>query len=131
MPNGNPKPEGVSLMPAILRPCFVTMGRVSDRSRSSSQPLAPTRVLARVQTDPRFASTRRSRSSPTRRRVATCIFVGTVRDHSDAGEVQGLEYEAWDDLAVRRLEEIAAEASAAWPLRAVAIVHRTGSLQVG
>ena len=61
----------------------------------------------------------------------TCIFVGTVRDHSDAGDVTGLEYEAWDDLAVHRLEEIAAEARAAWPLCAVAIVHRTGALQVG
>jgi molybdopterin synthase catalytic subunit len=61
----------------------------------------------------------------------TCIFVGTVRDHSDAGAVKGLEYEAWEDLAVRRLEGIAAEASASWSLRAVAIVHRTGSLQVG
>lgn len=33
----------------------------------------------------------------------TCIFLGTVRDHSDAGGVTGLAYEAWEEQAVRRL----------------------------
>lgn len=61
----------------------------------------------------------------------TCVFVGTVRDHSSAGSVTGLTYEAWDALAVRRLEEIGDELFAKWPLRRVAIVHRTGDLRVG
>ena len=33
----------------------------------------------------------------------TCVFIGTVRDRSDAGDVTGLHYEAWDDLATERL----------------------------
>ena len=37
------------------------------------------------------------------------MFIGTVRDRSDAGDVNGLTYEAWDDLAVTRLHEIAEE----------------------
>lgn len=61
----------------------------------------------------------------------TCVFVGTVRDHSAAGDVQGLSYEAWDELAVRRLEEIADEASAKWPIRRMALLHRTGDLGIG
>jgi molybdopterin synthase catalytic subunit len=61
----------------------------------------------------------------------TCVFVGTVRDHSDAGDVTGLHYEAWDDLATERLREIAAEMLDRWPLRRVAILHRTGDLAVG
>jgi molybdopterin synthase catalytic subunit len=61
----------------------------------------------------------------------TCVFVGTVRDHSDAGDVTGLHYEAWDDLATERLTEIAAEMLDRWPLRRVAILHRTGDLAVG
>ena len=40
----------------------------------------------------------------------------------------GLTYEAWDDLAVRRLTEIGEEMHGAWPLRTVAILHRTGEL---
>jgi molybdopterin synthase catalytic subunit len=61
----------------------------------------------------------------------TCVFVGTVRDASPAGEVTGLHYEAWDDLAEARLREIAAELHDRWPLRRVAILHRTGDLAVG
>ena len=61
----------------------------------------------------------------------TCVFVGTVRDHSDAGDVTGLRYEAWDELAVKRLGELAAEMLEKWPLRRVAIHHRTGDLAVG
>ena len=61
----------------------------------------------------------------------TCVFVGTVRDSSDAGDVTGLRYEAWDELAVQRLEELAAEMLDKWPLRKVAILHRTGDLAVG
>jgi molybdopterin synthase catalytic subunit len=61
----------------------------------------------------------------------TCLFVGTVRDVSPAGEVTGLTYEAWDDLAIRRLTQIGEELHGNWPLRRVAILHRTGSLEVG
>jgi molybdopterin synthase catalytic subunit len=61
----------------------------------------------------------------------TCVFVGTVRDRSDQGEVTGLTYEAWDDLAVRRLTEIGEELHRTWPLRRVAVLHRTGELAIG
>jgi molybdopterin synthase catalytic subunit len=61
----------------------------------------------------------------------TCAFMGTVRDHSDQGDVAGLTYEAWDDLALARLEEIAGEMFQKWPVRKVALLHRTGELAVG
>jgi molybdopterin synthase catalytic subunit len=54
-----------------------------------------------------------------------------VRDRSEAGEVTSLTYEAWDELALRRLEEIAGEMLERWPLSRVAILHRTGELPVG
>ncbi len=62
---------------------------------------------------------------------ATCVFLGTVRDHSGAGAVEGLSYEAWEELAVRRLEEIAEEAFGKWSVRKMAILHRVGDLAVG
>jgi molybdopterin synthase catalytic subunit len=61
----------------------------------------------------------------------TCVFVGTVRDRSDAGDVTGLHYEAWGELAAGRLGEIAKEMLGRWPLRRVAILHRTGDLAIG
>jgi molybdopterin synthase catalytic subunit len=61
----------------------------------------------------------------------TCVFVGTVRDHSDAGGVTGLEYEAWNELATARLEELVDELFERWTIVKVAILHRTGTLAVG
>jgi len=62
---------------------------------------------------------------------ASCLFVGTVRDSSEAGDVTGLRYEAWDELAETRLREIAGELLERWPVLRVAIVHRTGDLSIG
>ena len=61
----------------------------------------------------------------------TCVFVGTVRDSSDAGDVTGLRYEAWDELAHSRLEELVGELTEKWPVKKVAILHRTGDLAIG
>lgn len=61
----------------------------------------------------------------------TCVFVGTVRDHSDEGAVTGLTYEAWDELAIARFRELAGEVAERWPICRVALVHRTGELSVG
>lgn len=59
----------------------------------------------------------------------SCVFTGTVRDHSDAGEVTGITYEAWAELAERRLSLIAEEMLED-SLR-VALLHRFGELSVG
>jgi molybdopterin synthase catalytic subunit len=61
----------------------------------------------------------------------TCLFIGTVRDHSAAGEVTGLNYESWDELARSRLIEIGQEILTKWPVRKAAILHRSGHLAVG
>jgi molybdopterin synthase catalytic subunit len=61
----------------------------------------------------------------------TCVFVGTVRDSSPEGEVTGLQYEAWEELAGDRLREVASELFERWPVRRVAILHRTGDLTIG
>jgi molybdopterin synthase catalytic subunit len=62
---------------------------------------------------------------------AICAFVGTVRSSSEAGAVAGLTYEAWDDLAERRLTEVAAEMLDRWRTCKAAILHRTGALDIG
>ena len=62
---------------------------------------------------------------------ATCIFAGTVRNRSEAGDVSGLVYEAWDELAERRMREVAGEMRSTWPVRKVALLHRIGALDVG
>jgi molybdopterin synthase catalytic subunit len=61
----------------------------------------------------------------------TVLFSGTVRDHSDAGPVTGLDYEAWEERAGRLLGDIGDELFAGWPVRKVALLHRVGRLSVG
>src|ERR671931_785767 len=62
---------------------------------------------------------------------ATVLFAGTVRDHSAAGTVSALDYEAWEEQARARLEALGEEIFGRWPVCRVAIVHRTGHLEVG
>ena len=59
----------------------------------------------------------------------SCVFVGTVRDLSEDGEVTGIVYEAWAELAERRLSLIAEEMLE--DARKVALLHRVGDLTVG
>jgi molybdopterin synthase catalytic subunit len=61
----------------------------------------------------------------------TVLFSGTVRDHSDAGTVTGLEYEAWEERAAGLLAAIGDEVFEKWPVRKVALLHRIGRLSVG
>ncbi|MEX2275934.1 MAG: molybdenum cofactor biosynthesis protein MoaE [Actinomycetota bacterium] len=62
---------------------------------------------------------------------ATCVFLGTVRDNSNAGEVTGLTYEAWEEQASERLRAVGEEMLERWPSRRAALLHRIGSLGIG
>ncbi len=59
------------------------------------------------------------------------VFIGTVRNHSGTRKVLRLEYEAYGSMAEKTMREIAEEARARWQLISCAIVHRTGTLQIG
>ena len=62
---------------------------------------------------------------------AVVLFLGVVRDNARGRRVDHLIYEAYDALARRELERIAAAVAERWPVTRVAIVHRTGRLGVG
>jgi len=63
---------------------------------------------------------------------AVAVFLGTVRDHGPGREgVTHLEYEAYPGVVEARIAGIVAEARRRWPVEAVAVVHRVGSLAVG
>ena len=96
------------------------MGAVSDDQtlvRITAEPLSVDEALAFI-ADPSSGG--------------SCIFVGTVRDaDADGVVVTGLTYESWNDVAVDRLHEIADRLRDRWPIRKVALFHRTGDLGVG
>jgi molybdopterin synthase catalytic subunit len=66
------------------------------------------------------------------RHGAVVTFVGVVRETSDSGKlVRYLEYEAYDDLALREMEAIVRQIEEQWPGCSVAIEHRVGRLEIG
>lgn len=59
------------------------------------------------------------------------LFLGTVRDYSEAGKVEALEYESYAELAEKKLLEIEEEVLSRWPVKKIKIVHRVGKLRLG
>ncbi|MBA2572347.1 MAG: molybdenum cofactor biosynthesis protein MoaE [Gemmatimonadetes bacterium] len=62
---------------------------------------------------------------------AVLLFWGVVRNENDGREVNGLEYEAYAEMAEAKLREIVAEAAQRWRIGEIAAVHRIGKLNVG
>ncbi len=62
---------------------------------------------------------------------AVVTFLGTVRDHAMGRKVLGLEYEAYKEMAEKKLAEIASEIKKRWGLESVSIVHRVGPVPIG
>jgi adenylyltransferase/sulfurtransferase len=60
-----------------------------------------------------------------------CAFEGWVRNSNEGREVDGLEYEAYAELAQAEGERILAEAVARYGVTDARCTHRTGHLQVG
>ncbi len=61
---------------------------------------------------------------------AVVVFAGTVRDSAEGRTgVTSLEYEAYEEQVVPRLDAVAAEARTRWPtIGRLALLHRTGAL---
>lgn len=57
-------------------------------------------------------------------------FLGTVRDLTDGIETVALDYEAYPEMAIKKIEQIEAEAREKWPIGKLAVVHRLGHLGV-
>jgi molybdopterin synthase catalytic subunit len=62
---------------------------------------------------------------------AICTFQGTVRDNSMGRDVSHLEYEAYAEMAVPQMRRIGEEIKERWPEARVAMIHRTGHLEIG
>ena len=58
-------------------------------------------------------------------------FEGWVRDQNEGQEVTRLEYEAFQDLAVKEGGRIVAEALRRFPIKQALCIHRVGSLSLG
>jgi molybdopterin synthase catalytic subunit len=61
---------------------------------------------------------------------AVVLFVGAVRDHDHGRGVTSLSYTAHPS-AEAELSRVAEKVAASYPVLAIAVLHRTGDLQIG
>ncbi len=62
---------------------------------------------------------------------AICIFEGVVRNNSKGKATRYLEYEGYETMALKKMEEIGTFVRSAWDIDSVAIVHRLGHMDIG
>src|SRR5262249_13105701 len=99
-----------------------------DRSRYCGQ----TSIMIRVQDtafDPAAELTQFQAAN--RSSGATVMFIGTVRETSEGGRIEGMTLEHYPGMTEKALSEIEAEALKRWPLDASLIIHRHGRLLPG
>lgn len=82
----------------------------------TDRPIVPAEVLSRVGDE---------------RDGAVLLFLGTVRNHNDGRDVDGMDYQAYREMAEEVLAKIAGEVRDRWRTDRLAIVHRIGGLEVG
>ena len=61
------------------------------------------------------------------------IFLGTTRaeTHADGRALLRLDYDAYAEMALQQMRELATEARTRWPIKRLALLHRTGPVEVG
>lgn len=62
---------------------------------------------------------------------AVVLFLGTVREFTGDRQTLALDYEAFEEMAVASIRQITEQAETRWSLVKSAVVHRTGSLELG
>ena len=62
---------------------------------------------------------------------AVVVFDGIVRDHSRNRQTVYLDYEAYEEMALKQIDALSREAIARFGVRHVTLVHRLGRLNVG
>jgi molybdopterin synthase catalytic subunit len=62
---------------------------------------------------------------------AVALFLGVVRNNNLGRHVLYLEYDAYTEMAEKKLRQVAEEVTARWPVTDIAIAHRTGRVEIG
>lgn len=62
---------------------------------------------------------------------AVALFYGVVRNENLGRRVQYLEYDAYPEMAVKKMHEVAAEVRARFPINEIGVLHRIGRLEIG
>ena len=62
---------------------------------------------------------------------AAVVFEGIVRNHSRNRRTLFLDYEAYEEMALKQMESLAEQALSQFQIRDIALIHRLGRLEIG
>jgi molybdopterin synthase catalytic subunit len=62
---------------------------------------------------------------------AVALFYGVVRNENMGRNVQYLEYDAYPEMAIKKMKEVADEVRAKFPVTGIGVLHRIGRLEIG
>jgi molybdopterin synthase catalytic subunit len=62
---------------------------------------------------------------------AVTLFYGVVRNENLGRAVQYLEYDAYPEMAIKKMREVADEVRARFPVTGIGVLHRIGRLEIG
>ncbi len=62
---------------------------------------------------------------------AVVLFLGTVRELTNGRRTVALDYDAYPEMAERKMQELETQARGQWPIDQVGMVHRLGRLELG
>ena len=62
---------------------------------------------------------------------AVVFFTGIVRDHNSKEKIEGIFYEAYEEMVEEILKKIEKEISGNWNIKKFIAIHRIGYLKVG
>jgi molybdopterin synthase catalytic subunit len=62
---------------------------------------------------------------------AVTLFYGVVRNENMGRNVQYLEYDAYPEMAIKKMREVADEVRAKFAIAEIGVLHRIGRLEIG
>jgi len=116
--------DEIALLPPVSGGGFGTAGE-TPAARSAGSRRYASIVRNPIETQKIVDSLKRGQDG------ASLVFEGIVRNQTRGRKTVYLDYEAYEQMALREMESLAAQALGQFPIRDVAIVHRLGRLEIG
>ena len=115
--------DEVGLLPPVSGGCSPDNGTQEAGFSASPQVVSLTREP--IESEKIVAAAKRGEDG------AVVVFDGIVRNHTRDRWTLYLDYEAYEQMATKQMEQLAAEARGRFGIRHVTMVHRLGRLVVG
>jgi len=111
----------------LLPPVSGGAPRPADSSNLKEEELPAAAALTRepIDAEKLIASIKRGEDG------AVLVFDGIVRNHSHGRQTLYLDYEAYEELALKQMRALVQDAVQRFGIREASIVHRLGRLQIG